>query len=91
MPEYVFYQKDTHIVVQESTATDGVLSLTEQGYEKQFEAIEAASENAALARLMDIRRNNQIDRDNFLAGAGEMPLIGALAALATHLVSKKTR
>ncbi|STD20062.1 Uncharacterised protein [Enterobacter asburiae] len=43
----------------------------------------------ALTRLADIRKNNEIDRYNFLAGAGEMPLIGALAAAATWLVQKK--
>jgi hypothetical protein len=27
----------------------------------------------ALTRLADIRKNNEIDRHNFLAGAGQMP------------------
>lgn len=63
--------------------------LIEHGYEKQFEEVSATNKKNALARFADIRRDNQIDRDNFLAGAGTMPLIGGLTAIAAYLVSKK--
>ena len=46
-------------------------------------------EKEALTRLADIRKNNDIDRHNFLAGAGQMPWIGVLTAAATWLTQKK--
>jgi hypothetical protein len=48
------------------------------------------NEESALTRFADIRKNNQIDRSNFLAGAGTMPLIGVLRAAATALFQKNS-
>ena len=89
MPDYRFFQKGPNLIAIESANTDAAAQLIAQGFEKQFEGIGAADEKEALTRLADIRKNNEIDRYNFLAGAGEMPLIGALAAAATWLVQKK--
>lgn len=89
MPDYCFYQKGKHMVVLEKTDAQGAMQLTEQGYEKQFEEVNAPGKNRALTRFTDIRREKEIDQHNFLAGAGEMPIIGLMAAAATALFRKK--
>jgi hypothetical protein len=61
----------------------------EQGYQKQFEEVNSINRENALTRQADIRRNNRIDHRNFLAGAGTMPLIGVLTAVAVFLLRKK--
>lgn len=89
MTDYSFYQKGKQIVVLKSAEVDAASQLVAQGFEKQFEEVSATNEKNALARFADIRRDNQIDRENFLAGAGPMPLIGGLTAIITSLVRKK--
>ncbi|MBA7853777.1 hypothetical protein HV318_01750 [Enterobacter sp. RHBSTW-00901] len=89
MPDYCFFQKDKQIIVLERTDVNNASQLLEQGFEKQFEEVSAMNEESALTRFADIRKNNQIDRSNFLAGAGTMPLIGVLRAAATALFQKK--
>lgn len=89
MPEFCFYQKGQHTRTLKRSDTDAALRLTEQGYEKQFEEINAADEEQALARFTDIRKERQIDQQNFLAGGGFMPLIGILATALTTLFAKK--
>jgi cbb3-type cytochrome oxidase subunit 3 len=42
-------------------------------------------------RFADIRKDNAIDRHNFLAGAGTMPLIGVLTAIAAFLFWRKNK
>ncbi|MGL5455253.1 MAG: hypothetical protein ACRC2A_18315 [Enterobacterales bacterium] len=89
MPEFYFYQKGQHTRTLKRSDADAALRLTEQGYEKQFEEINAADEEQALARFADIRKEKQIDQQNFLAGAGVMPLIGILATAITTILGKK--
>lgn len=89
MPDYCFFQKGKQIIVLEKMDVDTASQLMEQGYEKQFEEVSAANEKNAHARFVDIRRDNQIDHNNFLAGAGSMPLIGGLTVIAASLVRKK--
>jgi hypothetical protein len=89
MQDYRFFQKGTNLIAIESENIDAAAQLIAQGFEKQFAEIGAAEEKTALTRLADIRKNNDIDRHNFLAGAGEMPWIGVLTAAATWLTQKK--
>lgn len=89
MPDYCFFKKGPNLIAIESANTDAAAQLTAQGFEKQFEEIGAMDEKEALTRLSDIRKNNDIDRHNFLAGAGQMPWIGVLTAAATWLTQKK--
>lgn len=89
MPEYCFFQKGQQRIAVESADVEQASQLMEQSFEKQFEEVFATDEKNALLRLADIRKNNQIDRGNFLAGAGAMPLIGVLAAALTALFRKK--
>lgn len=89
MPDYCFYQKGKHMVVLERTDAPGAMTLSEQGYEKQFEEVSAPDKDRALARFADIRREKEIDQHNFLSGAAGMPIIGLMAAAATALFRKK--
>jgi len=89
MPDYCFFQKGQHVIALERTNVDSAARLMTQWFEKQFEEVSAENEQNALTRFADIRRNNQIDRNNFLAGAGQMPFIGVLAAAVTSLFRKK--
>lgn len=89
MPDYSFFRKGPDLIAIESANIDAASQLTAQGFEKQFEEISAADEKTALTRFADIHKNNDIDRHNFLAGVGQMPLIGVLTAAATWLTQKK--
>ncbi|HCL6626319.1 TPA: hypothetical protein N2R15_001007 [Citrobacter amalonaticus] len=89
MPEFCFYQKGQHTRTVKRSDANTALRLTEQGYEKQFEEVNAADEEQALARFADIRKEKQIDQQNFLAGAGVMPLIGIIATAMVALFRKK--
>ncbi|MBA4823484.1 MULTISPECIES: hypothetical protein [Pantoea] len=89
MPDYHFYQKGKQIVALERSEENQSLNLINQGYEKQFEEVSATSKKSALTRLSNIRTDNRIDQRNFLAGAGTMPLIGILTAVAVFLLRKK--
>jgi len=89
MSDYCFFQKGKQTIALEKTDVDRASLLIGEGFEKQFEEVSALSEKNALARFDDIRRNNQIDRNNFLAGAIAMPLIGVLTAFITPFFQKK--
>ncbi|MEA9393652.1 hypothetical protein SJI19_24575 [Acerihabitans sp. TG2] len=89
MPDYFFFKKGKQTVVLERSEAGVASQLTEQGYKKQFEEVSATDEKQALARFADICREKQIDHHNFLAGAGAMPLIGVLTAVAVFLFRKK--
>ncbi|MDU4154055.1 MAG: hypothetical protein E7H83_21175 [Enterobacteriaceae bacterium] len=89
MPEYCFFKKGKHTVALKKSDEQRAFQLTEQGYEKQFEEVIAANEKQALARFADIRREKEIDQNNFLAGAIAMRLIGVMTAAATSLFKKK--
>ncbi|WP_312140248.1 hypothetical protein [Pantoea septica] len=90
MPEYHFYQKGKDIVALECSKENQALKLINQGYEKQFEEVNASTEKSALTRLFNIRTDNRIDQRSFLAGAGTMPLIGILTAVAFFLLRKNS-
>lgn len=89
MNDYCFFQKDEQVIALKKADVDHASLLVSQGFKKQFEEVNAMNESKALERFADIRRNNQIDRNNFLAGAGEMPLIGVLTSTITSLIQKK--
>lgn len=90
MPDYDFYQKGKRIVALERSENNQAVKLITQGYQKQVEEISATTKKSALTRLYDIRKDSRIDQHNFLAGAGTMPLIGTMTAIAAFLLRKKT-
>jgi len=89
MPDYHFYQKGKQIVALENSEENQAFNLINQGYIKQFEEVSATTKKNALTRLSHIRTDNRIDQRNFLAGAGTMPLIGIMTAVAAFLLRKK--
>ncbi|QGF29540.1 hypothetical protein EE896_22100 (plasmid) [Pantoea eucalypti] len=89
MPDYHFYQKGKQIVALENSEENQAFNLISQGYIKQFEEVSATTKKNALTRLSHIRTDNRIDQRNFLAGAGTMPLIGIMTAVAAFLLRKK--
>lgn len=91
MSDYNFYTRGRHTVAVNRSDVTRAVALTEQGYKKQFEEVRAPDEQQELTRLADMRRNQDIDQHNFLAGAATMPLIGVLTALATFLFWRKKR
>ncbi|MGK9173468.1 hypothetical protein KXR87_09565 [Yokenella regensburgei] len=90
MPDYHFYKKGKHVVAVKGSDAAAASGLTQQGYEKQFEEIDAVNSERALARFSDIRRDKQTDHHNFMAGAIAMPLIGVLTAVANKVIRKKS-
>lgn len=90
MPDYCFFSKKARTSLRSRAQTPmRPLSSSLRGLKSSSRRSALRMKKKALTRLADIRKNNEIDRYNFLAGAGEMPLIGALAAAATWLVQKK--
>jgi len=89
MRDYCFYTHGKRIVVLERSEVNRATDLMAQGYKKEVEEVHAVDEKQATARFADIRKNNDIDRHNFLAGAATMPLIGVLTAIAFSLFWRK--
>jgi|GEM_PF-98442 len=101
MPDYCFYTQGKQTVALARSDVNRATDLLAQGYKKEdeevhaadeersVEEVHAADEKQAAARFADIRKENAIDRHNFLAGAGTMPLIGVLTALAAFLFWRK--
>ncbi|MDH2066327.1 hypothetical protein [Pantoea sp. GD03673] len=85
MPDYCFYTQGKQTVALARSDLHRAADLLAQGYKKEGEEVDAADEKQALVRFRDIRNENAIDRHNFLAGAGTMPLIGVLTAIAAFL------
>lgn len=89
MPDYCFYTQGKQMVTLERSDVNRAAHLLAQGYKKEAEEVYAADEKQAAVRFADIRKDNAIDRHNFLAGAGTMPLIGVLTAIAAFLFWRK--
>jgi len=89
MPEYSFFIKNKQIVALNTSEQEAASQLIEQGFEKQFEEIDAINEKRALARFADIRKDKATDHHNFMAGAIALPLIGVMTAAADKLIRKK--
>lgn len=89
MPDYCFYTKGKQTITLARSDVSRAADLLAQGYKKEVEEVHAASEKQAAARFADIRKNDVINRHNFLAGAGTMPWIGVLTAMAAFLFWRK--
>lgn len=89
MPEYCFYKKRNQTVALQKSDIKAATLLIRQGFDKQFEEVNAADKKAALSRFNDIRKEKRIDQHNFRAGAITMPFIGILTAIASLFFRKK--
>lgn len=89
MPDYCFYTQGKQTIALARSNMNRASELLVRGFIKEAEEVRAPDEKQAAARFADIRKENAIDRHNFLAGAGTMPLIGVLTALAAFLFWRK--
>ena len=69
MPEFVFFKKGNHTTALEKSDVQGAALLREQGYEKQFEEIIAPDSQRALARLADIKKEEDTALHAWATGA----------------------
>lgn len=88
MPEYCFFKKGNHITALEKTDTTGASALTNKGFEKQFEELNAPNVKRALARFIDIRKEEQTTTHSFVTGAVFASLLTGLVAVAGWLFIK---
>lgn len=88
MPEYCFYKKGNHITALEKTDTSGAFALTNKGYEKQFDELNAPDVKRALARFIDIRNEEQTTTHSFVTGAVFASLLVGVVAVASWLFIK---
>lgn len=78
MPKYFFFQKEQQIVVLESVDRERNALLVANGWEKQFEEIEAVDAESALLRLTDIRKEEIATERAFIGGSAFSSLLNAL-------------
>lgn len=69
MPEYCFFKKGNHITALERRDIAGASDLTEKGFEKQFEELNAPDVERALARFADMRKEEQTTTHSFVTDA----------------------
>ncbi len=69
MPEFVFFRKGPQILAIEKSNQEAASKCIEQGYKKQFEEIIAADSQRALARLADIKKEEEIAPFAWATGA----------------------
>lgn len=88
MPEYCFYKKGNHTTALKKTDKAGASYLTAKGYEKQFEELNAPDEKRALARFIDIRKEEQTSTHSFATGAVFASLLVGVVAVVSWLFIK---
>ncbi|HCN95807.1 MULTISPECIES: hypothetical protein [Leclercia] len=88
MPEYIFFQKGTKIIALDKSDVQGASLLCEQGYKKQFEEIIAPDSQRALARLADIKKEEEIAPLAWATGAVFTVLIVPVLGLIGYLFLK---
>lgn len=69
MVDFVFFKKGKQITALEKSDVDGATQLADQGYEKQFEEIDAHDPEKALLRFLDIRNEEVVTEHAFATGA----------------------
>lgn len=69
MPNYSFFTKAKQIAVLETSDEIGTAQLTLQGFEKQFEEIDATDADSALTRFADIRSEEIKTEQAFVTGS----------------------
>ena len=85
MPTYVFLKKDNRLSVLEKSDIDGAMALQKQGYDKQFEEIDAPDAKHALSRFADIKKDEATTEYAFSTGAAFIALMVGLIAVAGFL------
>lgn len=88
MPEYCFYKQGNHITALKKTDKAGASDLTAKGYDKQFEELNAPDVKRALARFIDIRKEEQTTTHSFVTGAVFASLLVGVVAVASWFFIK---
>lgn len=78
MSEFYFFRKNNQIIPIESTDTKLRSLLIEDGWEKLFEEVQASAPEEALARLADIRKEEDMTEHAFITGSAFSGLLGAI-------------
>jgi len=78
MPNYIFFRKGEQIAVLERSEAEKALLLTDQGYEKQYEEIDAPNAEHALARYADIRKEERTTEHAFITGTVFSTIVTAI-------------
>lgn len=68
MPDFFFFKKARHLVAVDRKDEAAVAQLSTDGYQKQFEEINAPDAERALIRLQDIRKDAADLEYGFLTG-----------------------
>jgi len=85
MPEFVFFKKGNKTTALVKSDAQGAALLLEQGYEKQFEEVLAADSQRALARLADIKKEEEIAPFAWATGAIFCGLLFVIMAVVAYL------
>jgi len=88
MPDYYLFKKGKQTAVLERSDAREASRLTGQGYEKQFEEINAPDAKRALARFTDIRKEERTTEYAFATGAAFIALAVGLMAVADFIFLK---
>lgn len=88
MPDFVFFKKGNHLCVIEKSDTDKALKLKKQGYDKQFEEIDAPDSELARTRFLDIKDDEASTEYVFATGAAFIALIVVIMAVADFIFLK---
>ncbi|MCT9844382.1 hypothetical protein C6560_18795 [Enterobacter sp. FS01] len=85
MPEFVFFKKGNKTTALEKSDVQGAALFINQGYEKQFEEIIAPDGQHALARLADIKKEEEIAPFAWATGAAFFGVIFAIMMVVGYL------
>lgn len=88
MSNFIFFRKGTQISTVRTGDTDAASHLKQQGYEQEFEEIEAADASSALARYHDIKKEEELNLYAFATGPIFTVLIVVVAAAVGYLVMR---
>lgn len=78
MPAFCFFKKGKHIAALERTDAEKSAQLADDGWEKQFEEVRAADAESALARLVDMRKEEVTTERAFVMGSVFSSLLTAI-------------
>ena len=78
MPDYCFFKKGKQVAVLEKSEMKKASLLIGQGYEKQFEEVDAPDAEHALARFADIRDEECTTESAFVTGSVFSTIVTAI-------------
>jgi len=83
MPEFFFFRKGNTVKALPKSDLQGATQLKQQGYQKLFEEVNARDEQRALARLADIKKEEEMTVHAFMT----WPVVVSLVALVCFVIA----